>query len=476
MHAAYSPRAARTLSGMARSSDRPIPTGRVRRTARLGGLAGEQAARAAANRAANVVRTPGRREAAMERWQLQAAEQMVEVLGNMKGAAMKVGQIASFMDMPALPPEVRERMQAKLAELRDSAPRMAFEDMRKVVEADLETPLEDAFAEWNEEAIAAASIGQVYRARLHDGRDVAVKVQYPGVAQAVRVDMQNLGLILQVAKRIAPGLDAKAAAAEIRERFTEELDYEHEAQSQRAIARSWRGHPFVVIPDVVTSLSREHTLVTEYVEGIGFEKVRELPQPEQDRFGEIVFRFFFGCLYRTGLFSGDPHPGNYLLMPDGRVAFLDFGMTKKISRAQIEQEMTVIRAGLEGDAEGVRANFAARGFFDESDDRIAADHLLEHLFAVAGWYLEDRERRIEPDYVEQVLFDFGDPRSSSWQRLKHVSVPPDALLALRMEILTLGVLARLEAKANWHRIAREMFFAGPPATELGEQETAFWTR
>jgi predicted unusual protein kinase regulating ubiquinone biosynthesis (AarF/ABC1/UbiB family) len=457
-------------------SDGSIPTGRIRRTARLGGLAGEQAARAAANRAANVMRTGDRKEAALERWQLQAAEQMVEVLGNMKGAAMKVGQIASFMDMPALPPEVRERMQAKLAELRDSAPKMAFGEMRKVVEADLEMPLEEAFAEWDEQAIAAASIGQVYRARLHDGREVAVKVQYPGVAQAVRVDMQNLGLILQVAKRIAPGLDAKAAAAEIRERFTEELDYEHEAQSQRAIARAWRGHPFVVIPDVVTELSREHTLVTEYIDGIGFEAVRELPQHEQDRFGEIVFRFFFGCLYRTRLFSGDPHPGNYLLMPDGRVAFLDFGMTKKVERELRDAQVEAIRLALEGDAEGVRANFAARGFFDPGDERISADHLLEHLFSIAGWYLEDRPRRIESDYVEQVLFDFGDPRSPSWQRLKHVTVPADSLLPMRMEILTLGVLSRLEAKTNWHRIVREMFFGEPPATELGEQEAPFWTR
>jgi predicted unusual protein kinase regulating ubiquinone biosynthesis (AarF/ABC1/UbiB family) len=461
---------------MPRSSERPIPTGRIRRTARLGGLAGEQAARAAATRAANVVRTQERKEAALDRWQLQAAEQMVEVLGNMKGAAMKVGQIASFMDMPALPPEVRERMQAKLAELRDSAPRMAFADMRKVIEADLEMPLEEAFAEWEEEAVAAASIGQVYRARLHDGREVAVKVQYPGVAQAVRVDMQNLGLILQVAKRIAPGLDAKAAATEIRERFTEELDYEHEAQSQRAIARAWRGHPFVVIPDVLTEMSRERVLVTEYVDGLGFEQVRELPQEERDRFGEIVFRFFFGCLYRTGLFSGDPHPGNYLLMPDGRVAFLDFGMTKKVDRSLRDAQIEAVRLAVEGDAEGVRSNFAARGFFDQADERISADHLLEHLFSIAGWYLEDRPRRIESDYVEQVLFDFGDPRSSSWQRLKHVTVPPDSLLAMRMELLTLGVLARLEAKANWHRIVREMFFGDPPETDLGRQEAEFWAR
>src|SRR5204862_4925938 len=131
-------------------------------------------------------------------------------------------------------------------------------------------------------AVAAASIGQVYRAKLHDGRRVAVKVQYPGVAQAVRADLQNLGLLLRVAKRMAPGLDAKAIGTEIRDRLNEELDYEHEAQSQRAMARAWRGHPFVVVPDVVTGLSRERVLVTEWVDGMGFEEVKLRPQDGRD--------------------------------------------------------------------------------------------------------------------------------------------------------------------------------------------------
>ena len=226
---------------------------------------------------------------------------------------MKAGQVASFMDTGAFPEEFQERIQAKLAELRDSAPRVPFKDMRKVIEDELGEPLGEVFAEFDEEAVAAASIGQVYRARLHDGREVAVKVQYPGVAAAVRSDLQNLGMIMRVAKRIAPGMDAKAMTAEIKERLSDELDYEHEAQSQRAIARAWRGHPFVVIPDVVTSLSRERVLVTEWAEGIGFEEVRDLTEDEQDRFAEIFFRFYFGSLYRVGFFSGDPHPGNFRL-------------------------------------------------------------------------------------------------------------------------------------------------------------------
>src|SRR3954454_580858 len=233
-----------------------LPTGRWRRAAKVGRLAGGQTARGYATKAANLTRSEeGRRDAAARR-QMEAAEQIFDVLGQMKGAAMKVGQVASFIDTGAFPPEFQERVQAKLAELRDAAPRVPFERMRKLTEDDLGERLDDVFGEVDEEGVAAASIGRVYRARLQDGRAVAVKVQYPGVAQAVRADLQNLGLLLRVAKRIAPGIDPKAMAEEIRERLTEELDYEHEAQAQRQFARAWRGHPFVVIPDVVTSLSR----------------------------------------------------------------------------------------------------------------------------------------------------------------------------------------------------------------------------
>src|SRR3954470_23093030 len=284
---------------MAKKDKNSIPTGRIRRTAKVGGLVGGQTARSYATKAANLTRDKEGRRAAAEKRQIEAAEQIVEVLGQMKGAAMKIGQVASFIDMAGMPPEVSDRFQEKLAELRDSAPKVPFKDMRKVIEQDLEQKLGDAFAEFEEEPLAAASIGQVYRAELHDGRRVAVKVQYPGVANAVRADLQNLGLLLRAAKRMAPGLDAKTVGGEIRERITEELDYEHEAQSQRSIARAWRGHPFVVVPDVVTSMSRERVLVTEWVDGTGFESVRTLAQPERDRFAEIVFRFFFGSFYRN---------------------------------------------------------------------------------------------------------------------------------------------------------------------------------
>src|ERR1700747_300526 len=258
--------------------------------------------RQAGTRAANVTRNEDQRKVALERRQVEAAEQIVTALGTMKGAAMKLGQVLSFLDVGIVPDEYREESQHKLAALRDAAPNVAFKDMRKVIEEELDEPLKEVFAEFDEEPVAAASIGQVYRARLQDGREVAVKVQYPGVAAAVRADMQNLGLILRLAKRIAPGMDPKAIGEEIRDRIEEELDYELEASNQRTLARIFRGHPFIVIPEVVTSLSRERVMVSEYVEGTGFEALKEYPQDERDRVAEIMFRFYFGCLYRQGQF------------------------------------------------------------------------------------------------------------------------------------------------------------------------------
>ena len=453
-----------------------LPTGRVRRAAKVGRLAGGQAARGYVGKATDLTRGEEARNAAAARRQMEAAEQIFDVLGQMKGAAMKVGQVASFVDTGALPPEASKRIQEKLAELRDAAPPVSFRDMRKVIEQDLGEKLSENFAEFDEEAVAAASIGQVYRARLHDGREVAVKVQYPGVGAAVRADLQNLGLLLRAAKRMAPGMDAKAMATEIRERVTEELDYEHEAQAQRAFARAWRGHPFVLVPDVVTELCTERVLVTEWAEGIGFEEVRALPQAERDRFGEIVFRFFFGSLYRIGQFSGDPHPGNFRLMADGRVAFLDFGMTRKVPRAWVERELALFRLALDGDAQSLYDGLVELGFYPGEHPEVTPERVLAHFQAVTAWYREDRQVTIDADCVREILIDMGDMRSEHWPIMRRATLPPERMLATRMEALTLGVLGQIEARANWHRIAREWLFDDPPATELGEQESEFFVR
>jgi predicted unusual protein kinase regulating ubiquinone biosynthesis (AarF/ABC1/UbiB family) len=452
-----------------------IPTSRVGRTARIGGLAAGQAIRQAGTRAANVARTKEGRDAALERRHIEAAEQIVTALGTMKGAAMKVGQVMSFLDVGLVPPEYREEFQRKLGALRDAAPTVTFKDMRKVIEEELEDPLDEVFDEFDTEPIAAASIGQVYRARLTDGRRVAVKVQYPGVAAAVRADMQNLGLILRLAKRIAPGMDPQAIGEEIRNRIEEELDYELEAQNQRTLSRIFRGHPFIVIPDVVTALSRERVLVTEYVEGVGFEELKVLPQEKRDRIGEILFRFYFGCLYRHHQFSGDPHPGNSMLLEDGRMAFFDFGLFKRMPPGAVELEIAVARAIIEGDIETIMRLGTETGFFPDPE-RFDRDRVLEHFRAATSWYTRDECIEVTPEYATQVLIDMSDPRSEYFGQLRHESAPPDHIFGRRMEVLTLAVIAQLHARGNFHQIAREWFYDDPPATELGELEAEFYAR
>jgi predicted unusual protein kinase regulating ubiquinone biosynthesis (AarF/ABC1/UbiB family) len=452
-----------------------IPTGRLSRTARVSSLAAGQAARHLGTRAANIGRSDEGREAALERRHVEAAEQIVTALGTMKGAAMKLGQVMSFLDVGLVPEEHREEFQRKLGALRDAAPKVRFPDMRKVIESELDEPLRETFAEFDEEPIAAASIGQVYRARLHDGREVAVKVQYPGVAAAVRADMQNLGMILRLMKRIAPGLDVKSTAEEIRSRIGDELDYELEATNQRALARIFRGHPFIHVPDVVNSLTREKVMVSEFVRGVGFDAIKEADQDTRNRVGEIVFRFYFGCMYRHRQFSGDPHPGNFLLLQDDRVAFLDFGLFKVMPAHLLEMELECQRAGHEGDAQRLYDIFVEGGLL-KKPDRFRPDKVLSQFLDATWWYLTDEEIELEPHIATQVMIDMSDPRSEHFSQMRHETLPADHIFGRRVEMLTLAVLGQLRARANWHRIAREWMYGDPPVTELGRQEAAFYAR
>ncbi len=459
-----------------RKSNEKIPTSRVRRTATVGKLAATEAVKQFGTRAANVTRGDEASERALAKRQIETARQIVAALGTMKGAAMKLGQVMSFLDVGLVGEEYREEFQRELAKLRDAAPTVSFKQMRRVIEDDLEDPIDEVFETFEPEPIAAASIGQVYRATLHDGRAVAVKVQYPGVAAAVRADLQNLDMIMRLLKRMTPGLDAQAIATEVKERIGEELDYELEAQNQSSLARIFRGHPFIVVPEVVTSLSRERVLVTELVEGVGFEELKSYPQAERDRIGEIVFRFFLGCLYRHRQFSGDPHPGNFLLLADGRVTFLDFGLFKRMDPEPVALELACQRAVSEGDAGELHRLLAGSGFLPEPE-RVDPDHLLAFVREAIWWYTTaDEPVRLAPEIATQVMIESSDPRSSYFAEMRHQDMRPEHLFGRRMEVLTLAVLSQLRAGANWHRIAREWMYDDEPVTELGREETDFYAR
>ena len=453
--------------------DRAIPRSRLARSARVGVLAGVEGVRYAGAKAANLVRPEHKADERMEKLALESADKLVETLGRMKGAAMKMGQLASFIDTDYLPDEYRELYQDKLGKLRTSAPAMPWDKVRKVLVEEYDDPYEELFAEIETEAFAAASIGQVHRATLPDGRRVAVKIQYPGVDAAIRADLSNAGMILRLAKALAPGLDAKAVAEELKERVLEELDYEYEAQNQRTFSRAYRGHPFIYVPDVLTRLSRNRVLVTEYVEGRSFDEIKQLDSDQRSRFGEIVFRFYLGSIFQLQHFNADAHPGNYVLLEDGRVAFLDFGMTKRLDVEQIKLQTEAVRARMSGDPERVRQMLHELGFV-KNPQRIEAERLMEHVDAVGGWYLDDREIEVTPEQVMSVISAVSDPRSDFYALMRRENVPANELMGRRMEIGVLAVLGQLRARRNWHRIAREWWFGDEPSTDLGRQEWAFW--
>ena len=250
------------------------------------------------------------------------------------------------------------------------------------------------FSDFDERAFAAASIGQVHRATTVDGDEVVAKIQYPGVAEAIETDLRNATLLLPLVKRLAPGLDAKAMAAEMRERIGEELDYELEAQNQRRIERLMRGHPFMRVPRVYTDLSTRRVLVSEYIEGERFEAVRRGDEAQRDRYGEIVFRFFFGLLYRDRIALGDPHPGNYLLRPDGQVCFLDFGCVRDVDAGRVAAERAIALAVREKDAADLKAALVAGGYLPAGRaDSVQAEFALKLMRRATKWYAVPGERR-----------------------------------------------------------------------------------
>jgi predicted unusual protein kinase regulating ubiquinone biosynthesis (AarF/ABC1/UbiB family) len=436
------------------------------------GVAAGVAARNVAARAMAVA--PGAdteaRQAAATRQQLRAAQSLVKLFRGMRGAAMKVGQTLSAVDLGLVPEEVRPQFQEILASLQQSAEPVSFRAIQKVVEQDLGERLSVSFADFDPEPIAAASIGQVHRATLHDGRVVAVKVQYPGIAEAIHADLQNLRLGLKLLSMIAPGIDTGEIAAEIRERITEELDYELEAQNQREIARVYRGHPFVYVPDVVTELCRERVLVTEYVDGVRFAAAKELPQADRDRIGEILVRFYINGPLRHRLLNGDPHPGNNLFLADGRVAFIDFGFFKHLSDTDVRQLIASTRATYEGDAQALLDVVAELGALPS--DPALAGPFLESYDAIFGWLMVSEPRTADPTQTAGMMRHYTQLRSAEgFDRLK---LPAEHFVLMRSVFLLIGLLGQLGSRNNWFDIAREWLFGDAPASDLGRAEQAFF--
>ncbi len=413
--------------------------------------------------------TDARRQAAA-RQQLKSAEALLKLFSGMRGAAMKVGQTLSAVDLGLVPEAIRPEFQQTLASLQNNAEPVSFAAIEKVVTSDLGEKLSVAFADFEQQPIAAASIGQVHRARLHDGRTVAVKVQYPGIAEAIHADMQNLRLGLKLLSAIAPGIDTGAIAEEIRERIIDELDYELEASNHRQMARAYRGHPFIVVPDVVTSLCRERVIVSEFVDGRPFADVRMAPGVDRDRIGEILVRFYLNGPLRHRMLNGDPHPGNALFLDDGRVAFLDFGFFKQLSDPEVEQLLASTRATYAGDSEALLAVVAGLGALPP--DASLAEPFLENYRAIFGWLLAEEPRTITPADTADMMRHYSRMRTE--ESFSALTLPAEHFVLIRAVMVLLGLLGQLDATGRWLDTAREWLLGEPPATDLGRAEEAFF--
>ncbi len=436
----------------------------------LAGVATRAGGSWALDRARRVFADAERREELDQARQLHTAEEVAETLGNLKGAMMKLGQMASYLDQ-GLPEPVRDA----LAQLQQDAPPMAAELAASVVEAELGWPPAVLFAEWDPAPIAAASIGQVHRALTHDGRAVAVKVQYPGVDEAIRGDLDNAGLIFGAMKMLFPGLDPKPLVQELRDRITEELDYVLEADNQRLFAAYYEGHPFIAVPAVVDELCAARVLTTELATGARFAEVTGWSAQQRDLAGEAIYRFVFGSLYRLGAFNGDPHPGNYLFGPDGRVTFLDYGLVKRFTPAELKPfEDMIVAMVLDRDVAAFRRIVESVGLL-RPDNGFTDAEIGDYFGHFYEFVAEDATITMTQEYASETVKRFFDTTGDHGEIMKAANVPPSMVLIQRINLGLYAVLGQLGATANWRHIAEELWpwVGASPLTELGRQEAAW---
>jgi predicted unusual protein kinase regulating ubiquinone biosynthesis (AarF/ABC1/UbiB family) len=388
----------------------------------------------------------------------------------MKGVMMKIGQMASYVD-DGLSPGVRRT----LSRLQDSVPPMSGELAAQVVRQELGLPPERAFARWDPVPIAAASIGQVHRAVTLDGRAVAVKVQYPGIAETIAADLRNVALLRRMLRITAPAQDVDALLTELRDRVVEELDYRHEAANQRLLAAYYDGHPTIYVPGIISELSTRRIVTSELSGGARFAELASWPQHERDLAAETIYRFVFHSLYEVRAFNGDPHPGNYLFHRGGRVTFLDFGLVKHFTPAELQPLLQMARnVCVEHDPEAFRRNLENAGFLRPGAP-LSTQAIVEHLAVFYDTIREPGPLTITSDYASAVVRRFFDVRSPV---ADYISVPRSYVILQRINLGLFAVLGELSATANWRAIAEEIwpFTRGPASTPMGEAEAAWRAR
>ncbi len=438
-----------------------VPKGRIARGLALVKLAARELPGVAGRIA------PGDTEAMDVEVVRASAERAVKTLGELRGLAMKVGQTMSYVD-GLLPPEATEVYQKTLAALQSQAPTVSFEAIRAEVERGLGRPLDEAFTRFDEAPIAAASIGQVHRASLIDPDtgaevEVAVKVQFPSIAQAVESDLKNLETLRPMIAVMAPGADTKGGVDEVVGQLAAELDYTNEAENQRRFAELTPLVPGARVAKVYATHTARNVLTMEFVEGRSIRQVADEGDAAlRDRVGEVIFRFTLGVALQRGVFNTDPHPGNYLVTPEGEVAFLDFGSVKTLPPELHARWKGVATMLVEGRLDEWRAESADLFGMHQMDPGVKRLH-QDLMIATAAMVADDKTVTIDRSLFRSAVkggIETGKAvvREVGWlpSRAKTMAIPPDFVMLGRMQLGLFAVLAQLRPTANWNRVLKEM--------------------
>ncbi|HVM54874.1 MAG TPA: AarF/ABC1/UbiB kinase family protein [Acidimicrobiales bacterium] len=440
----------------------------LRRSARIWRLTARRGIHWGVIRVRGVGKDAEARAALDEHFAIRTAEDVAKELGNMKGAIMKAGQMFSFI-AEGLPPEAR----AALATLQADVPPMAPTLAEQVVREELGADPDRLFLDWNPEPVAAASIGQVHKAVLRDGREVAVKVQYPGVDRAIKGDLDNAELLYGLFSQFAmKNMDVKGIVDELRDRMGDELDYRIEARNQQEVADLYRGHPWVRVPAVVHEHSARRVLTTEWVDGMRWDELLASGSREvKEHAGEVLFRFAQGSINSHGLFNGDPHPGNYRFHHDGSVTFLDFGLVKRWTPGELEQMQPVLDATLARDPQGAHDAMVAARFLPEGNT-VDPQLLFDYLQPPWEPYMVEQFTFTRP-WLAEMLGKMINMQGPILDIVRQLNMPASYVILDRVVWGMSALLAHLEASGPWGAILAEYRKGAPPATELGRQEAAW---
>ena len=408
------------------------------------------------------------REALRNDLALQTAEDVAATLGTMKGVLMKLGQMASYVD-DGLSPAARRT----LSRLQDSVPPMSPELAAQVITEELGQPPERAFATWDPEPIAAASIGQVHRAITLDGRAVAVKVQYPGIAETIEADLGNVALLRRMLKITAPSQDVDALAGRADGNASpRNSTTAGKPATSRCSPATTRATPPLVCPEIVAELSTRRVVTSDLADGARFAELASWSQAERDLAAETIYRFVFRSLYEAHAFNGDPHPGNYLFHGGGRVTFLDFGLVKYFTADELRPLVEMVKhLCVENDPEAFRRAMEDAGFL-MPDAPLPTDMIVEHMAVFYDTVRERGPRTMTGAYASAVtrrFFDFRSPLAA------YVQIPRSYVILQRINLGLFALLGELSATADWRCIAEEIwpFVQGPPCTPMGAAEAAW---